>query len=34
MQDPAQEEFKKLVVRTLQDENVKNETIKVLEYIT
>ena len=34
MQDPAQEEFKKLVVRTLQDESVKNETIKVLEYIT
>ena len=34
MQDPAQEEFKKLVVRTLQDETVKNETVKVLEYIT
>ena len=26
-QDPAQEEFKKLIIKTLQDETVKNETV-------
>ena len=33
-QDPAQEEFKKLIVRTLQDESVKQETVNVLKYLT
>ena len=33
-QDEAQEEFKKLIVRTLQDESVKQETVQVLKYLT
>lgn len=34
VQDKAQEEFKKLIVKTLADDRVLQETVSVLKYIT
>lgn len=34
LQDPAQEEFKKLIVKTLADQRVMQETVNVLKFIT
>ena len=34
LQDKAQEEFKKLIVKTLADNRVQAETIEILKYIT
>ena len=34
LQDEAQEEFKKLIVKTLADNRVQNETVQILKYIT
>ena len=34
LQDQAQEEFKKLIVKTLADNRVQAETIEILKYIT
>ena len=34
LQDEAQEEFKKLIVKTLVDNRVQNETVQILKYIT
>ena len=34
IQDKAQEEFKRLIVRTLADERVNEETIQIIKFIT
>ena len=34
LQDEAQEEFKKLIVKTLADNRVQAETVQILKYIT